>query len=207
MALTGLLLALLSVTAAAQSIDGPDWPVLEHKVFESKLASVPVPSLLAELRRGGMVVHFRHGNTPKMDEPTVKNFDDCASQRNLNIAGRGEARAIGEAWRRLGIPVGRVVASSYCRTVETARLAFGDRVERSPEPFDSGMKEQVRAMLSTPPRDGNLVLVGHGGAQNLIGEEFLREGEAIVIRPMGEGRYDLVARVRAEDWAAFLLVE
>ena len=55
----------------------------------------------------------------------MKSYEDCASQRNLTDKGRGEARAIGEHVKRLGIPIGTVLASPFCRTMETARLAFG----------------------------------------------------------------------------------
>ena len=40
-------------------------------------------------------------------------------------AGRDEARRIGVAIKRLEIPVGEVMASPFCRTMETAQLIFG----------------------------------------------------------------------------------
>ena len=55
----------------------------------------------------------------------TRDLRDCARQRNLNAEGRRQARAIGTALRRLDIPVGEVVTSPYCRTRDTARLAFG----------------------------------------------------------------------------------
>jgi phosphohistidine phosphatase SixA len=42
-------------------------------------------------------------------------------QRNLTDKGRAEAREIGAHVKRLGIPVDEVLASPFCRTVETAR--------------------------------------------------------------------------------------
>ena len=55
----------------------------------------------------------------------MKSFEDCATQRNLTDKGRAEARALGEHVKRLKIPIGEVLASPFCRTMETARLAFG----------------------------------------------------------------------------------
>jgi phosphohistidine phosphatase SixA len=42
--------------------------------------------------------------------------------RQLSAKGRAAAQRIGAAIRRLDIPIGRVLASEYCRTRETARL-------------------------------------------------------------------------------------
>ena len=196
---------LLAGAAHADGIHGPDWPVLDHKTFDSKVVAPPPADLLAELRQGRMVVFFRHASTPKQDEPTIRDFTTCGQQRLLHASGRDEAAAIGEAWRRLGIPVGRVLASPYCRCMDSARLAFG-KAEATDTVRDSGQPEVARGYFADPvPPGGNFVIVAHGGAMKLFGEEFLREGEAMVVRPRGEGRYDLVARVRAEDWAGFLL--
>src|SRR5260221_1427433 len=59
------------------------------------------------------------------NDTNSRSFDECAKQRNLTDKGRNEARAVGEHIKRLGIPVGTVLASPLCRTMETARLAFG----------------------------------------------------------------------------------
>ena len=58
-------------------------------------------------------------------------YEDCPKQRNLTDAGRSEARAIGAAIKRLGVPVGSVMASPFCRTMETAQLIF-DRAVATP---------------------------------------------------------------------------
>jgi phosphohistidine phosphatase SixA len=55
----------------------------------------------------------------------MSGYEDGARQRNLTDAGRADARAIGAAIRALGIPIGRVLASPFCRTRETAELIFG----------------------------------------------------------------------------------
>src|SRR5580704_3182233 len=82
-----------------------------------------------DLRNGGYVVVIRHGRTnespsnPKEESPT--DLANCAGQFMLNETGKAQARAIGDAFKRAGIPVGKVVASGYCRAIEMARLAFG----------------------------------------------------------------------------------
>lgn len=85
--------------------------------------ATPSP-LLGQLREGGHVLVFRHAITePKTDR--VESVRTCATQRRLTDEGRAQARAIGRDVRALGIPIGEVRASPFCRTRETARLAFG----------------------------------------------------------------------------------
>ena len=176
----------------------------EQPTFNTKIVSPQAPELLAMLRGGGYVLFFRHGSTPDYAEAAITDdFADCSRQRTLNSVGRAQAFAIGEAFKVLSIPVGEVIASPYCRCMETARIAFG-RVERADEARSGGDLVRLRVRLSTPPPSGtNLAILGHGTAGNLFGDEFLREAEAMVVRPLGDGKFDLVARVRAETWAQF----
>lgn len=69
----------------------------------------------------------RHGEaTVGNDIPQVI-FSDCSTQRNLSQAGRMQAVTYGEVLRKLLIPVQfPVTASPFCRTKETAELAFGE---------------------------------------------------------------------------------
>ena len=84
------------------------------------------PDLTRSLRAGGLVVVLRHAATdfskPDQDPVVVA---DCATQRNLSAQGRADARAIGRGVRRLELRIGKVLASPFCRTLETARIAFG----------------------------------------------------------------------------------
>src|SRR5205809_2682352 len=83
------------------------------------------PALLAKLRHGGYVLFMRHTSTDfSQNDARMTSYEDCANQRNLTDKGRAEARALGEHVQRLAIPIGAVYASPFCRTMETARLAF-----------------------------------------------------------------------------------
>jgi len=85
------------------------------------------------LQGGGQVVLMRHAVTdPGVGDPEGMRLDDCATQRNLSAQGIAHARRIGDAWRERKAPVGRVLASPWCRTLETARLAFGGAPQPAP---------------------------------------------------------------------------
>ena len=98
------------------------------------LAAQPVPAggpleggaLVEALRKGGYTIYFRHAETDWSNDDNVGGMGDWTScdpgrMRQLSAKGRETARRIGAAIRKLGIPVGRVRSSEYCRHAETAR--------------------------------------------------------------------------------------
>src|SRR5258708_34302693 len=84
------------------------------------------PEWLTGLKSGGYVIVIRHGATYQDQADTDPlNLANVDKQRQLNDAGRAKAGEIGEAFKKLGIPVGQVVTSQYFRAIETGKLAFG----------------------------------------------------------------------------------
>ena len=167
------------------------------------------PPLLAALKAGGLVLYFRHASTDfGQNDEQMTGYENCARQRNLTDAGRAEARAIGAAIARLGVPVGEVLASPFCRTMETARLIFG-RATATPavrggpsSAVPADRYADLRQLLSTaPPARTNVAIVSHGNPFRAVaGESYLAEGEAAVIRPLGEDKFRIVARIAKDGW-------
>ncbi|MBU2091202.1 MAG: histidine phosphatase family protein, partial [Alphaproteobacteria bacterium] len=58
-------------------------------------AEMTEAALWDALRQGGHVVMFRHALAPGGGDPDGFRVEDCATQRNLNDAGREQARRIG----------------------------------------------------------------------------------------------------------------
>jgi phosphohistidine phosphatase SixA len=122
---------------------------------------------------------------------------DCTTQRNLSEKGRAQARAIGKAFKAMHIPVGRVMSSPYCRTSETATLAFGSTKPfaplyysfRLPKAEASKVAAELRQALSRPPAHGtNTVMVGHvSNARDVAGVWPKTEGGGIVFSPGANG--------------------
>ncbi len=165
--------------------------------------------LLAALKAGGLVVYFRHTSTDfGQNDEQMTGYEDCARQRNLTDAGRTEARAIGAAIKHLGVPVGDVLASPFCRTMETARLIFG-RATATPAvrggPAAGVAPDryaELRQLLSSsPPAGTDLAIVSHGNPFRAVtGEPYLAEGEAAVIRPLGKNGFRIIARIAKDGW-------
>jgi phosphohistidine phosphatase SixA len=177
--------------------------------FVSLSWAQPDFALLKQLREGGYVLYLRHTSTDfSQNDASMKGYEDCANQRNLTDRGRAEARAVGEHVKRLGIPIGVVLASPFCRTMETARLAFGKaqpmtEVRGGPaRPEDPKRYEGLRKLLSSSvPKGQNLVISSHGNPFHAVaGPPYLAEGEMAVIRPEGDSRFAVVGKIRLEDW-------
>ena len=172
--------------------------------------SLPGAELLAAVRAGGYVIYFRHADTDhSREDQRPVNLDDCATQRGLSEKGRRNSRAIGEAIHALDVPIGSVLASPLCRTVETAVLVFGYAEksmatrEAAPGPVGSpGRYAALRALLSTPPIAGkNTAIVGHGYPYYALTHkgQMLEEGEAAIVRPHGTS-FEEVARLGLKGW-------
>jgi phosphohistidine phosphatase SixA len=176
-------------------------------------ALLPPQAAIDALRRGGYVLYFRHAATDmSKNDAGMTSYDDCPTQRNLVDRGRDDARTIGAAVHALGIPIDKVRASPFCRTVETAELAFG-RAEKSAEvrggparADEAARYAPLRRLLSQPPARGtNDVIVSHGNPFYAVaGPPYLAEGEAAVVQPAGDG-FRVIARLRVEDWPAAAL--
>jgi phosphohistidine phosphatase SixA len=183
-------------------------------VREVAAQSLTGPELVRALQQGGFVLYLRHATTTRDQQDAERiDLDRCETQRGLSEEGRRQARAIGEAFTALRIPVGRVLTGPFCRAVDTAQLAFG-RYEKS-DVLTYGLRQsaerrkemsgQLRALLAAPPAKGaNTVLISHNGnlrdATNLWPKE---EGDMHVFRPGGTG-FEHVAEIPGSQWAVWV---
>ena len=193
------------------------WLSLLALVFISPVHAQVDPGLMEAvkaLRGGGHVIVFRHGATHQDQADTDPlNIANVAKQRQLNDQGRALAREIGEALRKLNVPVGQVVTSQFNRAVETGTLLGFGAVTSTPDISEGGHvvtptenNRRAAAMkklaATVPPAGTNVVLVSHKpNIMDAFGKDWfdVREGEASVFRPDGSA-YRLVARIQAADW-------
>jgi hypothetical protein len=177
-------------------------------------------TLIQGLRKGGYVIFFRHCATDwGQRDVSYTDFQDRAGQRNLSEAGKAQAAAIGKAFQALGIPIDSVFSSPMWRCRDTADIAFGrclvkmalfGKVSQVPPPAGGAPdRAQYRAervqMLGAPPTPGkNRILVGQQDPMIPIipglHRDELREGDALVIQPLGKDKFKVVAQVTTADW-------
>ena len=144
--------------------------------------------------KSGAIVLIRHANAPGVGDPPGVRLDDCATQRNLDDAGRAQARRIGATFRERSVEVGRVLTSRWCRAAETAELAFPGRAvpepafnsffadrSRSPE-----QTEAARRILLAWAGPGALVVTTHQLVISALIGGAVASAEGIVLRRQGE---------------------
>ena len=146
-------------------------------------------------------------------------LSDCSTQRRLSTEGKADAKAIGEGIKAAGIPVGDVISSDYCRAYNTADLAFGTYtknsklnflpcVECTPEDYKEYAARVSPLMSATPEAGKNTFLVGHddpfqGVTMPVVPTNGIYPapmGVAYVAKPMGDGKFELIAKILPNQW-------
>jgi len=181
--------------------------------------SQPAPSQaewINALRQGGHVIVFRHGATYSDQADTDPlNIKNVAAQRQLNDDGRALAKSIGESMRKLRIPVGQVQTSMFQRAIDTGALLGFSEVTASADitegglvvtPTENNRRTQAFRKLvgEQPPAGSNIVIVSHKpNIMDAFGKDWfdVREGEASVFKPDGNGGYKLIVRIQANEWS------
>ena len=152
--------------------------------------------------RQGAVLLVRHANAPGVGDPADFRLGDCRTQRNLDPTGREQARRLGERFTSHRIAVGAVLASQWCRTRETAELAFPNRVHEDAS-FNSffgdstSQPAQTAAALNTLKRwkgPGALVVVTHQVNITALTGVVPTSGEGVVVRSKADG-IEVIGRV------------
>jgi phosphohistidine phosphatase SixA len=177
--------------------------------------TVDMKALVAELQQGGYVIVFRHGATNRDQADTDPlNHDNITQQRLMSEQGKDIAKQLGESFKTLAIPVGKVYTSKFHRAVETGKLVSGGNVTLSSDITEGGLvvtpiendrrAAALKTMVGTMPEAGkNTLIVTHKpNILDAFGKEWfeVKEGEASVFKPDSSGKAVLIARVQAVDW-------
>jgi phosphohistidine phosphatase SixA len=135
-------------------------------------------------------------------------------QRQLNDAGRAKAKEIGDAFRKLRIPVGLVQTSAFNRAIESGKLMNVGEVASTTDLSEGGLvvtpiennrrAQALRKLAATVPAAGtNTVVVTHKpNILDAFGKDLfdVGEGEATVFQPAGGG-YKIIVRVKPDEWS------
>jgi phosphohistidine phosphatase SixA len=160
-------------------------------------------ALWAKLKAGGNVLLIRHAATePGLGDPPNFFLGDCKTQRNLSEAGREEARRLGRTLKWRAVAVSEVRASRWCRTLETAELAFGhppvpwealDSLYKDPD-REAERSRAVAALIATVRPPQNVALVTHNFNIRALTGISPSTAEIIVVRGEG-GKVVVVGRL------------
>ena len=211
--LSAVLLASLSTPAEAQYTGVTTYLGSYSSTAPTK--PLDLEELVTDMKKGGYVIVFRHGAT-NADQADTDPFhlDNIGAQRVLSDKGRDVAKRVGDSFRTLGIPLGKVYSSEFNRATETAQLVSGKSPTTTPDLTEGGLvvspnenarrAKALKALAAVVPEAGsNTLIVTHKpNILDAFGEDWFasKEGEASVFRPDGSNNLVLVARVQAADW-------
>lgn len=170
-----------------------------------------------KLLNGGYIIYFRHAEATIGKDAQHLNFKDCSTQRNLSEKGKEQAIAIGNVMRQNGIPIEPfVISSPFCRAVDTAKLAFPNKMIRMDDSFadivplseDPNLTDakknqiiyRINKIFELPTQAGkNRVIIGHSFPKNIaLGDVPYSTG--IIIQPKGwKNGYDIIGQLNVND--------
>ena len=149
-----------------------------------------------KILNGGYILFFRHAERYKADPyQPVQAYDAYELNNNikaensyfaqfvcLNPEGKIQAKLIGDIFRDLKVPVGKVISSPSCRARQTANLAFGkiDAIHNTLVHYfpwfekDKDYFTNVKKILQKykPKKDENIIITGHN---TVMGEHVFDE--------------------------------
>ena len=158
------------------------------------------------LKAPGSIVLFRHALAPGGGDPAGFVAGDCSTQRNLSEVGRQQAKRLGDTLRHNGVNVTAVWHSAWCRTRDTAHLAFPNmvapalRVEPAFNSFFSDRDSEAaqtaaaRQLLLDWRGPGTLVVVTHQVNITALTGIVPQSGEGVVVQ-RGGGKLAVVGRL------------
>jgi phosphohistidine phosphatase SixA len=144
---------------------------------------------IAQVQNSSIIL-LRHASAPGVGDPEQFRLGDCSTQRNLDDAGRAQARAMGDQLRQAKVNVGRLLSSQWCRTRETATLLdFGAPIDEPAFNSFFGSRqneltqtEQAKLLLMQWRGPGTLVVVTHQVNITALTNLFVASGEGVELR-------------------------
>ncbi|MDQ0720249.1 phosphohistidine phosphatase SixA [Paenibacillus sp. W4I10] len=178
-------------------------------------AEITGSSLIKDLQKGGYILYIRHGDATVGADQQNFSLTDCTTQRNLSVLGKEQAEKYGEAIRKLNIPLQiPVEASPFCRTLQTAQIAFGTQQVKvndfwlniynlsqnpSTEKINSTLQAFTNEIEQIPPTHVNRVIIAHSFPPG-IGVGELASMETVILKPLGDQKgYEVIGKLTLED--------
>lgn len=161
------------------------------------------------LKAGGKVVLIRHAPVERGAEsgdPLVRD-PSCRNERNLSKPGKVNAEQLGKRFRVHDIAISNVMHSPFCRTTDTAHIAFG---KASPAQYlslleildsDTAAKQtdKLNQVIGSYTGAGNLLLVTHEPNIRAVSFELMKHLDVLVLEPGAEGDFEELGVIRFSE--------
>jgi len=150
-----------------------------------------------------LVVLMRHTQPAGGDPLTWDASGNCKGESMLTAEGRAHARKIGEEFAKHGIKP-TVISSPMCRCLETARIAFGQKVvtdaalreiASADSQRTSAFERKAQSLIASYRGSSPVVFVSHRTNIDLLILELVGEGELLVGRANAKGEVDVLGKI------------
>jgi len=164
-------------------------------------------ALWKALHDGGNVLLMRHATTEKVNDPLLFEPDNCIFERDLSDQGVTLVLKMALALRKHDVPIGEVYSSRFCRAINTAWITY-DKVELwAPLDLIQGLDEQqanqrmdkVAERIVAYKGKENMVMVTHSPNINHLTLELIPYAGMVVLRPDGQGDFDVLGTISPND--------
>lgn len=193
-------------------------------ITKNKEEAIQTVSALKKMKteNAGYAIVLRHANATVGEDivtsPIPQWWKSCDSNvaRQLNESGKNNAKKIGDAIRKLSIPVSASISSEFCRAVQTfenmalgVNIAQDRRLNHENESKKLVMWEDAfQVIKDNPKNDGIVVLVGH---YNMYAENPYRtsirpfnQSDGFLMRRLPTGELDFIGSIPIYMWDIFL---
>jgi len=175
-------------------------------------------ALLKALRAGGNTLVMRHANAPAaLPDDTSVDKENVKHERQLDDAGKNDARAIGAAVKQLHIPIAEILSSPTFRARETVKYsALGEakivaELDENPQGMtasDAAGSLWLKNKSAKPVKAStNVLLVTHfPNIKGAFGDDATKvdAGEMLVVHADKKGGATIVGRIKPPDWAQLI---
>lgn len=156
------------------------------------------PKLGQALSDGQHVLLMRHAYAPGIGDPPNYQLNNCQTQRNLNTAGKKQARILGQWLRSNGVIDAKVFSSPWCRCLETAQLlnfgpvtmepaiaSFFDNPEKATSQ-NKLLQRWLQSTLSKRPNNPIILVTHHVNIQEYMGHA-IGSGDMVLVQVAPDG--------------------
>jgi len=206
-----------AVDRSEQGVVKPAGAQLPQQVRQPQQSPQPQPrqggrDLARALQSGGFVIVHRYTAETQNNSPSAVAATADAGQR-MSPHGIADARAMGQVYRRLNIPVAQVLSSEHVLVYQDAVAAFGNGVKShrdlsgsrsftDPAELERSLAGLRSRVATRPPPGSNVVLWTHEGKFRKAFGRPLAAGETVVFGPGSDGLPHEVARLSLNQFLA-----
>ncbi|MDH5392102.1 MAG: histidine phosphatase family protein [Gammaproteobacteria bacterium] len=157
-----------------------------------------------KLRDGGLVVLMRHASVDRGD--SLVRDPGCLKESMLSEKGKAQAARVGELFRSMRVNISQVLSSPYCRTTDTAKIAFGQAqavaflslLEGLAENEVEENTEWLAKTIGAYTGSDNLVLVTHAPNISTVSFETVEKAAFVVFQPLANQEFEELGKISPE---------